>query len=762
MLKSIIMRNVATYDNIGVTFDNLNKVNLIYGPNGTGKTTISNFLKYYSKNRIAGEVIPPQFSGCQVQWGRDISPEILVYNRAFKKENIGNTTIPGVFVMGKSAVDNSKRIQEIQDELRTIRTEVEDLTTSQQQVKESYLFGGSIFQALLADIDSRISEEANSLYAKSMDGLKRDHNKRIDKILEVLHRIGSVTVLSEADIRKTIGIVNTKDVDPLSTINLPSLASLRSIEQENIWNKVIIGSGDVDFAGFINSLGISDWVRQGIGKIDNTDGVCPFCQQHTISSELIEKFNNYFNDDYKNEVKKIERFTEVYKSDANILVEFLTNLLNNAKYTEYIDADKLKGIISGLKKHHKLNLASMAKKTTSPSDKIDLEDGVMLYDELEDFIAKVNISVSERNSLIAHKNKLKGKLPEQVWDFLVNKYKSGIELYYQQRIAAMASEKAIMQKQDKLHLEETSFNKEISELRAQSSDSIAVVERINQILERLQFNSFRLRSYDQSSYQIVRQTGEIASNTLSEGEETLISFLYYIHLLDGSTNANTPNRNIIAVIDDPISSLDNSILSFVAREIKNLMFRCGDINENIKQVIVLTHNIHFHKSLSLSPVAFDKDRKKKTFFIIAKDFCTHKTVLNSCSQENNVESEYNSLWSLMKSAYEKINSSNGGENKEYKYTIQNTMRRIYETFFSNTCGLSNFDIATMFKNAGKDQEADCFRNLIEWLNEGSHSADMNDFKDVPSDAVIQMYMKIFEETFRITGNFGQYQRLMKI
>ena len=38
---------------------------------------------------------------------------------------------------------------------------------------------------------------------------------------------------------------------------------------------------------------------------------------------------------------------------------------------------------------------------------------------------------------------------------------------------------------------------------------------------------------------------------------------------------------------------------------------------------------------------------------------------------------------------------------------------------------------------------------------------MNDFKDVPSDAVIQMYMKIFEETFRITGNFGQYQRLMK-
>ena len=760
MLKSITMCNVATYDNVGVTFDDLNKVNLIYGPNGTGKTTISNYLKHYSNNRTAGEMIPSQFSDCQIQWGEDSVPEIVVYNRAFKKENIGKTTIPGVFVVGKGAVDNSKRIQEIQDELRTIKTEIEDLTSSQQIVKESYLYGGSIYQTLLAHIDSNINNEANSLYSRVLDGLKRDNNKRIDKILEVFHRIGSVTVLSEVDIRKTIGIVNTKDVDPLSTINLPNLTPLKSIEQENIWNKVIIGSGDVDFAGFINNLGISDWVRQGIGKMDTTNGVCPFCQQHTISNDLIEKFNDYFNDEYKNEVNKIERFNEEYKSATTLLVEFLTNLLNNSKYSEYVDADKLKGIISGLKKHHKLNLASMAKKTTSPSDKIDLEDGIMLYDELEDFIEGVNNAVSERNTLIAHKNKLKSKLPEQVWDFLVNKYKFEIELYYQQRVAAIANEQAIKLKQDKLLQEEISFNKEISELRAQSSDSIAVVERINQILERLQFNSFRLKSYDKSSYQIVRENGDNASNTLSEGEETLISFLYYINLLDGSLDANQAKKDVIAVIDDPISSLDNGILSFVAREIKNLMYRCGDVNENIKQVIILTHNINFHKSLSKAPVAYDRKRKKKTFYTLDKDLYSHYTYLSSTSLENNVESEYNSLWSLLKSAYERINTDSRN-NKEYKYTIQNTMRRIYESFFSNTCGLTDHEIATMFIDAGREKDADNFRNFIEWLNEGSHSADMNDFKDIPSNHTITMYMKIFEDAFEITGNHGQYKSLMK-
>ena len=59
MIKSITMKDVATYDNVGVTFNDLNKVNLIFGPNGTGKTTLSNYLSHYSKNRLAGEPIPP-------------------------------------------------------------------------------------------------------------------------------------------------------------------------------------------------------------------------------------------------------------------------------------------------------------------------------------------------------------------------------------------------------------------------------------------------------------------------------------------------------------------------------------------------------------------------------------------------------------------------------------------------------------------------------------------------------------------------------
>lgn len=41
MIKRITIRDVASYDHEGCTFDDLAKVNIIYGGNGTGKTTLS-------------------------------------------------------------------------------------------------------------------------------------------------------------------------------------------------------------------------------------------------------------------------------------------------------------------------------------------------------------------------------------------------------------------------------------------------------------------------------------------------------------------------------------------------------------------------------------------------------------------------------------------------------------------------------------------------------------------------------------------------
>ena len=69
MISKIMIRNVATYDNVGVAVENLGKVNFIYGANGCGKTTISNFL-----NNTEGE----QFSDCKIEWENDVVEKVYV------------------------------------------------------------------------------------------------------------------------------------------------------------------------------------------------------------------------------------------------------------------------------------------------------------------------------------------------------------------------------------------------------------------------------------------------------------------------------------------------------------------------------------------------------------------------------------------------------------------------------------------------------------------------------------------------------------
>ena len=78
MIKQIDIKNVATYDNQGVRFDDLKKVNFIYGANGCGKTTISNFVHDSSD---------PKFNSCSLTWQNDLPLKVLAYNKEFRERN---------------------------------------------------------------------------------------------------------------------------------------------------------------------------------------------------------------------------------------------------------------------------------------------------------------------------------------------------------------------------------------------------------------------------------------------------------------------------------------------------------------------------------------------------------------------------------------------------------------------------------------------------------------------------------------------------
>ena len=763
MLKSISMRNVASYGSTGVKLDDLNKVNLIYGNNGTGKTTISKYLRMVSQNYSIELAPGGDFGECNVEWEEGQPHEkILVYNREFKRDNISATEIPGVFVMGRDDIEHLAAIEGLKQQIKEKKADLARLASEIDKTESSYLPDGQIYDTYLKVTDDKLATEAKAIYPDSLKNIQKDRARRLIKVLDLFSQLSTSAILSEEDLKHNVSIINESDALPLSTIGLPSKEVFRRIETDEIWMKAIVGSGDLDFSGFITRLGMSDWVKHGFDRISETDGICPFCQQQIVTADLISKFNDFFDESYKKAEDYVENQKGEYQRLSDSLIKLLTSLSHNSAYDGFYKSDRLEAIINSLQGIFKSNLLLMTNKKNSLSDKVTIEDGTMIYQSLEDFISEVNEAIIRRNDLITQKKAIKKELPDNVLRTIIFKYRTEIEAYCNKR--REAEQKAGMLKAQHQSLKDAlkADGAQLTELQSQSSDTSAVALKINFMLERQGFTNFKVQDHGNSTYCLVRENGERVKDTLSEGEETLITFLYYIHLLEGSTEVGQDAGELIAVIDDPISSLDNSVLSYVGREIKELIYRVGDESDNIKQIIVLTHNINFYKSLNRLPVKDEqKKNPKKRFYALEKDIKSRETIV-TIPKKGMIESEYNQMWDILKTTIAKISDDNSDEeNKIYKYTVQNTMRRIYESFFANTCNYYNNDIALLFREKGRAEDEANFREFVDWINEGSHSADMEDIKSLPSNEVILNYMKVFESAFDITGNHGQFKQMMK-
>lgn len=117
MIKKITIRDVASYDHEGCTFDDLAKVNIILGGNGTGKTTIGRVVKENS-------LLKGHFEHCEVEWVDDTEKieNIYLFNKEFKEDN-QREHILGVYKLGEQWETVEKQRESLKDK----RQELQDL-----------------------------------------------------------------------------------------------------------------------------------------------------------------------------------------------------------------------------------------------------------------------------------------------------------------------------------------------------------------------------------------------------------------------------------------------------------------------------------------------------------------------------------------------------------------------------------------------------------------------------------------------------------
>lgn len=731
MIKSIKIRNIATFDETGIEIPEFKKVNFFYGANGSGKTTVSNFI-YDPKNE--------RFPDCQIEWQNGIELKSLVYNKEFRDRNFGKGTIAGVFTLGQATKEEAELIEEKRKELKELE---------QKGIQQKKVLEGQIEKR--DDLERDFREEVWTTIYKKHESYFKEAFKGVMQKKPFLTRILYEFENNDADLKtiedlkeraKTILGEQPKSLDTIPTI---SFSRIDEIEQHGIWSKKIIGKSDVEIAKMIQRLNINDWVNEG-KKYLQEDETCPFCQQDTITEEFRNQLEGYFDESFTNDTNKVKELNEEYlRTFENLINELqLIETTEKTNKESKLEAEKFSTLLKTLSSQFTGNKELLNSKLKEPSRSIELVSTKEQFNEIGELIKTANEAVKKHNDIVDNYATERQKLVDEIWKFIIEDNRTRIESFIKHKTGLQKGIDNLTQIVKKLREEYSALDKEIKELTKNVTSIQPSVNEINQTLKSFGFQNFEIVSSKTgvNQYQIQRENGELAEETLSEGEITFITFLYFLQLAKGSTTETEITDDRILVIDDPISSLDSNVLFVVSSLLKEISKSIRNNEGNIKQIILLTHNVYFHKEVSFIN-GRTKECSDTNYWILRK--IDNISYLQDFELTNPIQNSYELLWRELKTK-----DNNSG------ITIQNTMRRIIENYFKILGGYVDDDIINKFNNP---QEKEICRSLICWINEGSHTIPDDLFVEL-QDNTIENYFKVFKSIFKETGHIAHYEMMM--
>jgi wobble nucleotide-excising tRNase len=731
MIESLQIAKVATYGPIPQPMAALSKLNFIFGMNGAGKTSITRLIES-----------PALYPTSSLVWKNGTPMQAMVYNRDFVERNFNPIAkLKGVFTLGDAdpahiaAVDAKKA----ELEASTAKLEGWQKTLSGADGKAGMRDELGTLETQLKDKCWEQKKKHDGLFSAAFEGLRGDSAKFKTRVLQELagNNAPSRTLEYLTDRAKMI-------FGPAPTIETALAGiggeSLVASESEPILAKSVVGKSDVDIAAMIQRLGNSDWVKQGMEFYHESAPACPFCQQDVISG-FKKSLSSYFDESFEQDSKAIADFEAAYQADAFALTQRLAAI--QASGSRFVDSETFAADKSAIESKIATNALLIAAKRKEPSQVVKLESLEGALASTRKLISDANAAIGTHNQVVSNITKERRDLTAEVWRYILD-----VEL--KKDLASFIPKKAA------LGAAIASLNKQILDGTA-ARDAIAVetktlekkttsvqptITAINALLKSFGFNSFRLAMAEGGPfYRLVRSDATDAQQTLSEGERSFVTFLYFYHLLKGSDSDTGMTNNRVVVVDDPVSSLDSDVLFIVSSLIKLLFEEMRQGKGYIKQIFVLTHNVYFHKEITFVAPRKDGGAKLSRSFWVVRKTDAGSTITRH--ESNPIKTSYDLLWHEVR------------RQDRCNLTIQNTLRRILENYFKILGGMDFDDICAKFE--GKEKLV-C-QSLLSWVNDGSHHAH-DDLYFTQDAAAIDGYIDVFKRVFIETDQGRHFEMMM--
>ena len=713
------------------------KFNLLYGWNGSGKTTFSKlFTMIEQKNdtNLLKNLLNYEFTFTKDDSNilnqnnyKTNNLNLYVYNEIFKENNMDwNNVIKSILLISNNVITEKTQL------------DAKKLKLGHEDKQDTIL--GSIKKNTVDKVT--ISDSIDKFYSQSAKKIKEEF-KVIDTSDTYYFNYNKTKFSSfvDANISKIQNISNKLETE--------SVSKLKESIKPNILNKIILDFKKIDLAWLeqvqekvLNILKtslvvreverlkehpkIGKWVENGIEihKFYNSSK-CEFCNQD-LPQERLEDLEKHFSEEFKKLKEKIELAIS-WLPQQKISYDALDSEIEF--YPEYQDESKvtkkdIKDSIKVINKLFDIWLKSLEQKKENPFEIIENIQSINT-----DELSKYNILKEKLTTLInKHNNKTEN------FEIESQTLKSKLELHYAttyyHEFELKKKIKSIQKIDENLQINNArrrDLEKEIKLLEARLSDEAFGAKEFNKKLHKFLGRNNISLEFDQTNkgYKIIRD-GERAAN-LSEGEKTAISFVYFVTKI--KENENKIEDSII-VVDDPISSFDSNNLFSAYSFLKN---EC----EQAKQLFVITHNFAYFKLIR--DWFLNKNKKKDTSgsLIIKSNCYSIETKIDNQIRSSSIENANTSL-TKYQSEYHFIffkiyTFKNENINEDNAYLIGNLLRKLLESFLSFKYPKKRNDFKQLCEVAISDKQLN--EKIYRFINKYSHNQTI-EFFDSGDDTVL--------------------------
>ena len=547
------------------------KLNILYGRNYSGKTTISRIVDSLDKKCLPEDYAQGEFRISHSECGElcecDLSSNEIrtkVYNTDFVKKNLGLQDDEGEIlpfaIVGEKNVETEKKIEIITQE---IGNEDSGLTKSLIEAQKDYHNKKTRHEKAVTSLESSLRNNAREI--KNNSKLFDNPNYNIASIKTDIKTIKSKkTSLSEEDRSRLTKIAHETSkphIDPIK-VRTPQYSNLLESTCKLLSQEV---KPSKSIQELLEDTELQEWVRRGTRLHRDERSTCAFCGSK-LPKDLWDRIDAHFSKESEDHRARLEHMgaqvdseIALFKTKVSIPAISIYAQLNEQFDNQISECNQLLERYVVALKHLKSAINSRLNDIFRPSKyESQFEDSQKLIQHQN----IINQSIKENNEITTKLGSEQQKARVELRLESVHSFIKAIE--YDEKIKEVGE----LEKESKKafatvgEINKQIHNKkvEVDTLKNELSDERKGAAKVNSYLNHYFGHKALELSPEKGSMGsrfVLKREGELATN-LSEGECSLVAFCYFMAKLH---EVGSEADDAVIWIDDPISSLITIIFS---------------------------------------------------------------------------------------------------------------------------------------------------------------------------------------------------------